>query len=95
MVTAFWRQHEVSFLSFSGDILACVVIGVAMGVMIELPILHLRDKLVPSSQRSCSGSTPASAAKSDADRTMELNNAAIEHSANPLANYGRVSQPVN
>ena len=48
VVTGFWRQHQMSFVSFAGDVITCVALGITMGVMIELPVLRLREKFVPS-----------------------------------------------
>ncbi len=82
--TAFWRQHEMSFLSFSGDVIACVAIGIAMGAMIEFPMLHLRDRLFPSSQPSRNGSTLAPADRSAPDRTKTRDTVASVRLCLPL-----------
>lgn len=47
-VTAYWRQHEMNLLSFAGNLLTCIALGVTMGVLIELPVLQLRDAFFPS-----------------------------------------------
>jgi peptidoglycan/LPS O-acetylase OafA/YrhL len=83
MVTAFWRQHEMSFLSFSGDVIGCLAIGIAMGVMIELPILRLRDRLVPSRQDL--GSIPASLHGTHVGSKAVPDNARAEHLCVPAA----------
>jgi peptidoglycan/LPS O-acetylase OafA/YrhL len=74
MVTAFWRQHEVTFLNFLGNVITSVAIGVTMAVMIEFPILHLRDRLIPSRQRNRCRVTPASANRSAVGGTITSDN---------------------
>lgn len=50
LVVAFWRGRTPSLLSFSTCLVACVGIGITMGVMIEFPVLQLRDRFFPSLQ---------------------------------------------
>jgi len=48
LVTGFFRQLPCTPLLFIADVAMCLAIGVAMSVMIEMPLLSLRERLFPS-----------------------------------------------
>jgi peptidoglycan/LPS O-acetylase OafA/YrhL len=51
-VTAYWRQHEMNLFVVAGNLLTCVALGVTMGVLVELPMLQLRDVCFPSHRQT-------------------------------------------
>jgi peptidoglycan/LPS O-acetylase OafA/YrhL len=48
LVTAFWRNYEVGFVTFWADVLTCLAVGIAMALMVETPVLHIRDRFFPA-----------------------------------------------
>ena len=51
-VALLWRLEPASFLGLLGDLLSTAIVGVLMAVVIETPILRLRDKLFPTRSRA-------------------------------------------
>jgi peptidoglycan/LPS O-acetylase OafA/YrhL len=47
LVTAFWRNYKITFVTFWADVLTCLAVGIAMALMVETPVLHLRDRFFP------------------------------------------------
>jgi peptidoglycan/LPS O-acetylase OafA/YrhL len=62
IVTGFWRSFPITAATFLGDLSTCLAIGVSMGVIVEFPILHLRDKFIPSALRRRASSILVAAA---------------------------------
>lgn len=47
-VAGIFRQHPITFLSLCGNVIAAVMLGITMAVIIEMPLLRLRDQIFPS-----------------------------------------------
>jgi peptidoglycan/LPS O-acetylase OafA/YrhL len=50
-IALFWRLLRPSFLGLLGDIASSVIVGVVMAVIIESPVLRLREKFFPARSR--------------------------------------------
>jgi peptidoglycan/LPS O-acetylase OafA/YrhL len=48
LVTAFWRNYPVAFVTFWADAFTCLAVGIAMALMVETPVLRLRDRFLPA-----------------------------------------------
>ena len=52
LVAGVWRSHPFSLATFVANIVSAVLLGVMMAVLVEQPILQLRDRWLPSRVRS-------------------------------------------
>ncbi len=52
MITAIFRSHRPTLLTFSLNLITCVVWGICMAEVVEIPALKLRDKVFPASRPS-------------------------------------------
>ena len=55
-VAILWHLRPVSVLGLVGDVATTVVVGTGMALVVETPVLRLRDRFFPArSQASASG----------------------------------------
>lgn len=53
-----WRQYTPTVFRFSGNILTAVVVGITMAILVETPVLRMRDRWFPSVAHSTQPQLP-------------------------------------